>query len=345
MPAAVIGAEVYLRCFRNPEFRRPTTAEDGTLWKNIVHRRSGIPGLNYEMKPQVHRKVNRMVIETNSLGMRDVEPLDPLGPNDARIVAIGDSVTFGMHVQGRETWPEVLESRMNSGSEPELARTRRRYEVLNMGVSGYSTYDEALLVRYGAMTLSPDLVIIGYYLNDAETEPVQQLHQHFRKAIWWEHSALLRFLAFQKRTWDQERLGGGDVFRYLNREPRKWQSVVDGFADIARSTSRRGARVLLAVLPTLRGFERWEDYPYEDLHSQAVEAGRAAGFETVDVLPAWRASGRPPAELRVDEEHPNAVGHALIAEAILAKIASTPALLSASSLASATGTSSTPPSR
>ena len=40
---------------------QPTTAEDGTLWKNIVHRRSGIPGLNYEMKPRVHRTVNRMV--------------------------------------------------------------------------------------------------------------------------------------------------------------------------------------------------------------------------------------------------------------------------------------------
>jgi hypothetical protein len=195
------------------------------------------------------------------------------------------------------------------------------------------------------MALDPDLVIVGYYLNDPETEPVQQLHQHFRRAAWWEHSALLRLLAYGKRTWDQGRLGGGDLFRYLHRDPEKWRSVVDGFAEIAAVTAEHGARVLLVVLPTLHGFERWEDYPYEDLHRQVISAGRDAGFETLDVFPTWRASGRTPAQLRVDEEHPNPFGHALVAEAVLAKLAACPGLLGSPRVASATGKCSKPPSR
>jgi len=207
VPLAATGGEICLRIFHNPEYRRPTTAADGTLWKNIVHRRSSVPGLDYEMKPDVHRIVNGMVITTNSLGMRGAEPLADRGPGDVRIVAIGDSLTFGMHVSAEEAWPGALQARLNSSELPELAGERRRYEVLNMGVSGYSTLDEALVVRWNAMALDPDLVIVGYYLNDAETEPVQQLHQHFRKPLVWEHSALLRLFAYEKRKWDQDRFG------------------------------------------------------------------------------------------------------------------------------------------
>ena len=325
--SAALGGEAYFRCVRLVEYRRPTTSLDGTLWKSIVHRKSSIPGLDYEMKPHVHRSVNGMLVETNSLGARDREPL-PLGEDGVRIVAVGDSLTFGTKVAGEEAWPNALE------------RLLAPCDVVNLGVSGYSARDEALVVREKALALAPRLVIVGYYLNDPETEPVQQLHQHFREAEAWEHSSLLRWIAFRRRMRDQERLGGGDVFRYLHRDARSWQSVVRAFADVAAATSERGVPVLLVLLPTLRGFERWEDYPYADLHAQAAEAGRAAGFAVLDVLPAWRASGLAPAAMRADEEHPNAAGHARIAAAILEALREDPRLLGG-----ATATSSTPPSR
>jgi lysophospholipase L1-like esterase len=338
---AAVGGEIFLRLFQPPEYRRPMTSADGTLWKNLVHRRSSVPGLDYEMKPGIHRSVNGLRVETNSLGMRDGEPLPERRAGDVRIAAIGDSMTFGMRVSGEEAWPKVLEGRLNSSE----AGGSRRFEVLNMGVSGYSTHDEALVVRHKAMPLSPDLVIIGYYLNDPEDEPIQQLHQHFREPVWWEHSALLRFFAFEKRMWDQDRLGGGDVFVYLHRDPEKWRGVLDAFEEIRAATASGGTRVLVVVLPTLWRFERWEDYPYADLHRQVIDAARAAGFDTLDALPAWRESGRSTSELRADDEHPNRLGHALIAEAVLAKLLSSPRLLEGARVASATAKSSTPRAR
>jgi lysophospholipase L1-like esterase len=317
--SAAAGGEAYFRLIRPVEYRRPTTSLDGTLWKSIVHRRSAIPGLDYEMKPGVHRTVNGTLVETNSLGQRDREPPTELAAPEFVIAAVGDSLTFGTKVAGEDAWPNALERLL----APPGVWVDRRFDVVNLGVSGYSAQDEALVVRHKALALSPRLLIIGYYLNDPETEPVQQLHQHFRAAHAWEHSALLRWIAFRARMRAQERLGGGDVFRYLHRDPESWQSVVRALADIAAATSKQEVSVLFVVLPTLRGFDRWEDYPYADLHAQAIEAARAAGFETLDVLPAWRESGRTPAELRADEEHPNAAGHAAIAAAVLAKLRAT----------------------
>ena len=322
-----LGTEAGLRLFHDPEYRRPESSADGTLWKNIVHRRSSIPGLDYELKPLVHRTVNGMDITTNALGMRDWEPLPNRRANDARIVAVGDSLTFGMRVAGDEAWPKVLEAMLAAAPPSAVLPGARRIEVLNLGVSGYSTLDEAIVVREKAMPLAPDLVIVGYYLNDPETEPVQQLHRHFHAPVWWEHSALLRLLASFRRARDVERLGCGDTFWYLHQDPEKWRSVVDGFASIAACARNAGSRVLLVVLPTLRDVERWEDYPYRELHERAIAAGKAAGFETLDVLPAWAASGRVPAELAVDGEHPNAAGQALIADAIARKITADPSLL------------------
>lgn len=321
--SAALGGEAWFRFVRPLEYRRPSTDREGTLWKSIVHRRSSIPGLDYEMKPLVRRTVNGMRVETNALGFRDREPPADLGADGVRIVAVGDSLTFGMRVSGDEAWPNALERLLVAPGGPD----GRRFDVANLGVSGYSARDEALLVRHAALALRPRLVIFAYYLNDPETEPVQQLHQHFREASAWEHSALLRWIAFRRRMRDQDRLGGGDVFRYLHRDPESWESVRRALADVAATCAEGGAKVLFVALPTLRGFERWEDYPYDDLHAQAIDAARAAGFDTLDVLPAWRASGREPAELRADEEHPNAEGQALIARAILAKLRASPELL------------------
>ena len=345
VPAAAIGGEVVLRLSRPPEYRRPTTEADATLWKNLVHARSEIVGLDYEMKAGVRREVDGLLVETNSFGMRDDEPLRERGAGDVRIVAVGDSLTFGMKVTSSEAWPNALESRLNALAPSDDRPDGRHFEVLNMGVSGYSAHDDALVVRNKALPLAPDLVVIGYYLNDPETEPVQQLHQHFRTARSWEHSALLRLLAYRKRLWDQDRLGGGDIFRYLHRSPAQWSSVLAAFDDIAAATSAHRTPVLLVVLPTLRGYERWQDYPYADLHRQIMETARAAGFEALDVLPTWRASGRAPADLSVDGEHPNRLGHALIADAVLAELASKPWLLEAGRSADATATRSTPPAR
>jgi lysophospholipase L1-like esterase len=94
---------------------------------------------------------------TNALGLRGRE-IAAKGPGTLRIVAIGDSFTYGHGVQDDETYPAVLET---------LLRARGHdAEVVNAGVPGYST-DQAYTwaVRDG-LGLTPDLVLVGVHCSD-----------------------------------------------------------------------------------------------------------------------------------------------------------------------------------
>lgn len=93
-------------------------------------------------------------IQINEQGYRD----RPFGPKTGpRVLALGDSSTFGWDVAAAETWPKVLEN---------LLRERgRAVEVLNLGVPGYSTHQARLLLEE-IWPLEPDLLILAYGRND-----------------------------------------------------------------------------------------------------------------------------------------------------------------------------------
>jgi lysophospholipase L1-like esterase len=79
-------------------------------------------------------------------------------PGVRRIVSLGDSFTAGYEVQGDETFSSVLER----------ALRERGYdvEVLNAGVSGYSTAEAVLYLERELLRYEPDLVLVSFFGND-----------------------------------------------------------------------------------------------------------------------------------------------------------------------------------
>lgn len=99
---------------------------------------------------------------TDARGMRGTADLDRAGEakrsGEVRILAVGDSFTYGHGVQDDESYPAVLERLLRA----------RSYDVrvLNAGVPGYSTDQEyTYLVRDG-LALAPDLVLLGVHCSD-----------------------------------------------------------------------------------------------------------------------------------------------------------------------------------
>ncbi len=82
-------------------------------------------------------------------------------PDEAQriILAMGDSFTFGMGVEDHQTWPAVLERRLNR-LEPDSFR------VLNGGTVSYGVFQEIDLFRERGLLIDPDVVIHGLYWND-----------------------------------------------------------------------------------------------------------------------------------------------------------------------------------
>ncbi|MDA0837935.1 MAG: SGNH/GDSL hydrolase family protein [Planctomycetota bacterium] len=89
-------------------------------------------------------------IRHNSLGFRDGE----FGPKrKPRIAFIGDSFVWGFDVNKEERFTEIIQSKI-----PE-------WQVLNLGVSGYGTDQEFLLLQKFHDQLSPDIVFLIFNLS------------------------------------------------------------------------------------------------------------------------------------------------------------------------------------
>ena len=101
---------------------------------------------------------------TNAHGFRGPEFSIEKAAGELRIICMGDSHTYGEGVEESQTYPSRLEQIMKE------AAGRRRVEVINMGVSGYSSCQGLLLLEKEALKLAPDYVVIAYGSNDYYTE-------------------------------------------------------------------------------------------------------------------------------------------------------------------------------
>ena len=307
---ALIAGEVLSRNLVFVAYMFPLEPMPNDTWRGLLHRRSSIPGLAYELAPNQVKRSHGAVVRTNSYGMRDDEPLK--GPNDSacNIVVLGDSITFGFNVAGSETYSNVLERNLALGN------TDATIQVLNFGVGGYSSRDEVFVLDHKAMLWNPDLIIVRYSLNDPEIDPIQPLHQYFQKPEWWQQFNILRLIAVVKREWEIDALGYGDYLRYLHAEnEEKWNSVLSAFSDVQKIGSENGIPILLAIFPATRDAE-WSEYPFRDLHSQISNAGKDNGFVVVDIYDTFMM--HKPEELmsRPRDAHPSSLGHRLAAVAI-----------------------------
>jgi hypothetical protein len=75
-----------------------------------------------------------------------------------RIVVLGDSYTMGYEVAEDQCYARVLERDLRSKGHA--------VEVLNGGVSGYSTAEAYLRLTRELFAFQPDLVVVGFYGND-----------------------------------------------------------------------------------------------------------------------------------------------------------------------------------
>jgi hypothetical protein len=100
-----------------------------------------------------HERVVR--ITTNDVGLRGAAL--PVGhpPGLRRVLALGDSFTFGDAVEAEEAWPARLEALLNRG------RAVDRWQVVNAGIPGHGTGQQLLMYRMLEDRLRPDVVVLG----------------------------------------------------------------------------------------------------------------------------------------------------------------------------------------
>ncbi len=99
------------------------------------------------------------IFQTNREGFRNLHDFDvqkKLGV--LRIAAIGDSHTQGYEVHQNNTFSSVIQNK--------LMAKGIKAEVMNTGVSGFSTAEELILLDHGLRKYNPDVIVLGFFAND-----------------------------------------------------------------------------------------------------------------------------------------------------------------------------------
>jgi lysophospholipase L1-like esterase len=262
----------------------------------------GRPG--HEHRPNSRAHLMGVDVEINALGLRDdIESVaKPRGVR--RVVMLGDSLTFGWGVPAAETTSELLQATLNARGDG------WRYEVVNMGVGNSNTEMQVAVFANLGRRLSPDAVVLNYFINDAEPTPhanPNPLARYSNAYVYFggRVDALLRRLTV-RADWQ-------DYYRGLYEADGGNARVGRSIADLGRMTAEDGIPLLIIHYPELHVLA---PYPFERVAAWLSGQATAVRAGFVDLTPA--VADLPPQTLWVHpaDAHPNGTANRRFAAAL-----------------------------
>ncbi len=266
------------------------------------------PELGYKHPDSVEYLLGPNRIKINSRGLRDEEIPLAKPANERRILVLGDSVTFGWGVSQGETFSDRMEPvlREHTGSS---------WQVINSGVNGYNTAQEASYLRLEGMKYSPDYVLLVYVSNDVDP-PLDPNSITWRRYPSWPSSlpeALDRLrqssflfqsakLFARMHRMDLARAGivsdddttSGSPSKNVTDHPN-WGYSLTAMLDIARQCREQGIPFLVAVIS---GFD-----------TESIALLHEAEIDAIDLSPASEGVSPDRAYVSRIDPHPSALVH------------------------------------
>lgn len=309
-----------------------------------IHRAS--PTSGWELIPGARGVGNTgAVYEINSKGCRDHEYPPRQSYEGKRIVVLGDSFTFGMGVNLKDTFPKQLEQM--------LRRRGHQAEIINCGVIGHDMWHHLRTLDTRAWGYEPDLIILSIYYNDFQAslppaearQPGFQGKNPFEKpgGTSWRHRSALynvvrntedllkyRFRAsfganHIKGLAERKKFVGPDNpnnnhYRIMagKTDPKLYSDFKKSLAKFAVAVHSRGVDLLVILIP--------DAVQLNDPHMQVVnkvvtEASDAAEVPFLDLTMLLQQNNNPESlYLFPDDAHNSPLGLASIAQGVADKL-------------------------
>ena len=291
-----------------------------------VNRRFGLPQEIANLQSSYDR-----LWERNILGFRSPHERLDRTPGTKRVLVLGDSFTWGEGVAlTADTWPNRLESALSDS----LSTTP--VEVVNTAKRGYSTVHEAELLRRLGWQFDPDVLIVQFFVNDAQLSGPNFEHltrdpdyrlipsNRFRSGA-VRSSALLALLEKGYGTLRRGSRPNAWLDEMYADDFPGWRDAQDALREIADSAAERGVPALLVLFPyLLPGEWTMNTYPLRAIYQKVADEARAAGFYVEDLTPVFLNRGGDCSRWWATpyDPHPGPDAHALAAEALIRRILS-----------------------
>lgn len=267
--------------------------------------------LRYEMRPFVKRPYPGGMRISNSFGLANPEYPYEKPPHTRRIALLGDSMSLGPY--GHD-YPALLEDRLNRDYvSPEV----RKFELLNFAVYGYSVLQEMDVALDKAGEFHPDVYVLA--LTHLEFIPRAGWRTHIGRLLWSGTDLKYPFL---RDVVAKAGVHPTDRLPTMRIKLAPYSQAVTRWAleQIRDAVASRGARmiVILVAAPidpniAVADFNR--------LHQMAD----GLGVPVVDLRDTFQSQNLYDLQVvpRTDI-HPNAKGHELIFQNLLAKLRAQP---------------------
>jgi hypothetical protein len=255
---------------------------------------------------------------TNSRGWRDADT-DLDSRERFRLVALGDSFTFGVAADHGDRFSELVE------------RMDYRIEVINLGVNAYGTDQELLVLEQEGLLYGPDVVVLLAFLtNDLEDIRYERRFSWPKPYFVLEGQGLR--LVPPRKSWDVwvrstsylGELAMLPIDRLLERsvqadELRDVDTVPLFTALVERAHRAAGQAEAEFLVVVVRNEKELTDPP--DRHERAIESLLASGIPCLDLAPSFLAA-EPGTALFAQDGHWSRAGHMVVADALLTELTS-----------------------
>ncbi|MCE1246565.1 MAG: SGNH/GDSL hydrolase family protein [Firmicutes bacterium] len=204
------------------------------------------PGIKKLQETRTERNAHQVAIDD---GVIDWEYGRDKPQGAYRILCYGDSQTMGTPWVGNNimfTYPKQVQSQLRD----ELGN--ENIQVINMGVSGYSSFQGLIFFKNIGLLYHPDCVIVGYghhdgapsYAEDKEITSASPLVKKFRGLVYQSQLYLLIRKKVLEKKADEKMENGHQVFRRVSKED--YIGNLKAFADECR---KRNILVVFFVVP------------------------------------------------------------------------------------------------
>lgn len=214
---------------------------------------------------------------------------------------------MGSGVEDDETFENLVEERLN---EPGDIGPYERVEILNFGMPGFSVFQEMRLQDLKVLGFDPDMVLCVVHVNEEV-----MVRRGLRGAISEDGDLIYPWLEeLVARSGARSGMSLVKIQRLI--QPYLPEIMEGSMRTIAETARRDGITPVVLYVPLTK-----EDLSRSSYRRREVQkAAKRAGFLMLSVEDAFAAHDPDDLVLTEWDSHPNALGHRLIADAIMAEL-------------------------
>ena len=284
------GMEYNLEMWKYARKLKRVSEDSSQGHKHIPNRSAHLMGVN---------------VVINSHGHRNKETTINKPPQTTRLVMLGDSLTFGWGVPLENTVSERLETLLNEGSHD------KRFEVINAGIGNTNTEMQVARFLADEAKFSPDIVILNYFINDAELIPRPN------KNIFMKYSASYVFFSLRIASIGRIFFGGKQWNQYyldLYKEKSEgWLRAQFFFKKLSQYCQSKNIQLLLVNYPELH---QLQPYSFRVVTQKLKNMAKQQEVLFFDLLTTFQGQKEEDLWVSRQDQHPNSLACKLIAQAI-----------------------------